>query len=433
MTSLPPVNPEYTHPLISERSIDEPRPLKVIYIGAGVSGIDAAIQFPKFVPNLELVIYEKNADVGGTWFENFYPGCACDIPAHSYQLSFESSTEWSSFYAGAPEILKYWRRVVDKYGVRKYMNFKHKAVEARWNEETSKWHVKLQKLDTGNIIEDIGDVFMTGMGALNEWKWPDIPGLKDFKGPILHSANWDSDFSAKDKTVAVIGAGSSGIQIVPTLQKHVKHMDHYVRGRTWIAATFGNELVRERNNGEDGNFDYTAEEKEAWRKDPTSYVKYRKALEFGMQGGYAVTHRGSKEHAGAWTEFEKDMRKKLAKKPEIIEHLLPDFPPLCKRLTPGPGYLEAMTSDNVHVVNQGIDHIDATGIVAADGKHRPVDAVICATGFDTSFQGRFPIFGRGGQNLQDRYRTRPETYLSVCTDGEWPGLWDHASAYKFSS
>ena len=119
--------------------------------------------------------------------------------------------------------------------------------------------------------------------------------------------------------------------------------------------------------------------------------------------------------------------------PEIIEHLLPDFPPLCKRLTPGPGYLEAMTSDNVHVVNQGIDHIDATGIVAADGKHRPVDAVICATGFDTSFQGRFPIFGRGGQNLQDRYRTRPETYLSVCTDGEWPGLWDHASAYKFSS
>lgn len=258
---------------------------------------------------------------------------------------------------------------------------------------------------------------MTGMGALNEWKWPDIKGLKDFDGPVLHSANWDTSFSAKDKTIAVIGAGSSGIQIVPTLQKQVKHMDHYVRGRTWIAATFGNELVRERNNGQDGNFGYTDEEKAAWRKDPESYIQYRKALEVGMQGGYAVTHRGSKEHVGAWTEFDKEMRKKLAKKPEIIEHMLPDFPPLCKRLTPGPGYLEALTLDNVNVVNQGIDHIDATGIVAADGKHRAVDAIICATGFDTSYQGRFPIIGRGGQNLQDRYRTRPETYLSMCTDG----------------
>ena len=417
MGSVQHINPEYAHPLISERSIDEPRPLKVIYVGAGVSGIDAAIQFPKFVPNLELVIYEKNADVGGTWFENRYPGCACDIPAHSYQLSFESSTEWTQFYAGASEILNYWRRVTEKYGVRKHMKFKHKAVEARWNESTSKWHVKFQKLDTGEIVEDIGDVFMTGMGALNEWKWPDVKGLKDFKGDLLHSANWDTTFSAKDKTVAVIGAGSSGIQIVPTLQPQVKHMDHYVRGRTWIAATFGNELVRSRNNGLDGNFNYTQEEKEAWNKDPKSYIQYRKALEVGMQGGYAVTHRGSKEHAGAWKEFDQEMRKKLVKKPEIIEHMLPDFPPLCKRLTPGPGYLEALTSENVQVINQSIDHIDATGIVAADGKHRAVDAIICATGFDTSFQGRFPIIGRGGQNLQDRYKTRPETYLSMCTDG----------------
>lgn len=188
---------EFSHPLISERAVDEPRPLKVIYIGAGVSGICAAIQFPKYVTNLKLAIYEKNADVGGTWFENRYPGCACDIPAHSYQFSFESSIEWSQFYATQSEILKYWQGVSDKYGVKKYMKFQHRVVEARWNEETSKWHVKVQNIATKEIFEDVGDVFMTGSGVLNDWKWPDIPGLHDFKGPLLHSANWDEGFDPK--------------------------------------------------------------------------------------------------------------------------------------------------------------------------------------------------------------------------------------------
>jgi hypothetical protein len=214
----------------------------------------------------------------------------------------------------------------------------------------------------------------------------------------------------------VIGAGSSGIQIVPTLQPKVKSMDHYVRGRTWIAASFGSELVKERNDGQDGNFEYTQEEMEAWKKNPESYIKYRKALEIGMQGGYAVTQRGSKEHEGAWALFKQEMQQRLTKKPEIAEHLIPEFPPLCKRLTPGPGYLEALVADNVNVINNEIQGIDETGITTTDGRHRPVDAIVCATGFDTSFQGRFPIYGRGGLNLQDHYKQRPETYLGVCTN-----------------
>lgn len=193
-------------------------------------------------------------------------------------------------------------------------------------------------------------------------------------------------------------------------------MDHYVRGRTWIAASFGSELVKERNDGKDGNFDYTEEERQGWRKDPESYIQYRKKLEVGMQGGYAITHRDTAAHGAAWEAFKRDMRGRLERKPEIIEHLLPSFPPLCKRLTPGPGYLEALTADNVNVINDEIDHVDSSGIITKDGRHRPVDAIVCATGFDTSFQGRFPIIGRQGENLQDRYRTRPETYLGMCTD-----------------
>ena len=124
-----------------------------------------------------------------------------DIPAHSYQLSFESNVEWSKFYAGAPEILEYWRKVADKYDIRKYMKFNQKCIEARWNEETCKWHAKFQKVGSDEIIEDVGDVFMTGSGVLNEWKWPDIKGLHDFKGKLMHSANWDTSY---DVTVCLL-------------------------------------------------------------------------------------------------------------------------------------------------------------------------------------------------------------------------------------
>jgi hypothetical protein len=120
-----------------------------------------------------------------------------DIPAHVYQLSFESNPEWSQFYASGPEILKYWKRVVEKYNLRKYMKLGHRAVEARWNEEQKKWHVKLEIVETGEIVEDVGDVLMAGIGALNEWKWPDIPGLHDFKGEKMHSATWDDKFDYK--------------------------------------------------------------------------------------------------------------------------------------------------------------------------------------------------------------------------------------------
>ncbi|KAJ6009150.1 hypothetical protein N7499_000896 [Penicillium canescens] len=402
-------------PIISERAIDEPRPLKVIYVGAGVSGILAAIQFPKHVPGIELAIYEKNPDLGGTWFENRYPGCACDIPAHSYQLSFESSVDWTSFYATAPEIFQYWQRVADKYNVRRFMTFRHRCIEARWNDVTSQWHVKFINLDTGLIIEDSADVLMSGVGALNQWEWPSIKGLHDFKGPLMHSANWDVAFQPKDKNVAVIGAGSSGIQIVPALLPEVKSMDHYVRGRTWIAASFGSQFVRERNNGNDGNFDYTEDEKRAWKEDPASYKMYRKTLEAGVQGVYPAVMKNSELQAAMRSQFDQDMRERLKAKPELAERIVPDFAPFCKRLTPGPGYLEALVSPKVNVIHDGIASVDETGIITEDGQHRPVDAIVCATGF-RSFGGSFPLYGRGGLSLTEYNKDRPETYLAVCMD-----------------
>jgi cation diffusion facilitator CzcD-associated flavoprotein CzcO len=152
-----------TRCIVEERSVDEVRPLRIVIIGAGISGILACIRLMQRIPNLQLCIYDKNPDIGGTWFENRYPGCACgmypppitiwilshwqrwhtDIPAHTYQASFEPNKEWSTFYAKSPEIHKYWTRVVEKYGCRKYMKLKHRVANAIWDESISKWKLQV--------------------------------------------------------------------------------------------------------------------------------------------------------------------------------------------------------------------------------------------------------------------------------------------------
>ncbi|KAK2592767.1 hypothetical protein QQS21_009539 [Conoideocrella luteorostrata] len=418
MSQIPTLVAPFPHPsLVSDRAIDAARPLKVIYIGAGISGIVAAIKFLNAVPNLDLVIYEKNPELGGTW----YPGCACDIPSHSYQLSFESWTDWSSFYAEAPEILEYWKRVAAKYDVRPYIRFSHKCLEASWDETRSKWRVKLEKLDqdsTKSVFYDESDVLMTGTGLLNEWKWPSIPGLKDFTGDLLHTANWNTQFDATDKKVAVVGGGSSGIQVVPAILPRVKAMDHYIRGRTWISTQLSEDVVQERTkNCGSANFEYTTEEKKFWKVNPQAYIQYRKELEHRLQGNYAVSRRDDPRHSSARAHFAENMRSRLASKPELADILIPSYPPLCKRLTPGPGYLEALTARNVDVVTQPISHIDAEGIVTTDGVRRPVDAIICATGFETAPEAGFSIYGQDGLNLRQKYAVRPKSYLGLCTDG----------------
>ncbi|KAL4977944.1 hypothetical protein BDW66DRAFT_165334 [Aspergillus desertorum] len=364
--------------IVEERSIDACRPMRVVVIGSGISGIISSVRLRQRIGKLDLCVYEKNADVGGTWLENRYPGCACDIPAHTYQATFEPNKEWSTFYAAAPEIHKYWKHVSAKYGCEKYIKFKHRVVSATWDNDRSKWTLQVQNLDSGEIIEDQCDVLVSASGALNEWKWPNIPGLHDFKGKLMHSANWDESYDYSGKRVAVIGNGSSGIQIVPGMLPKVTHLDHYIRGRTWLSPTFAREQVDKRS---------------------------------------AELENCSAEQVGATAFFTENMKRRLRKKPELINDLLPTFAPACRRLTPGPGYLEALTDDKVDVISNPIVKIVEDGIVTEDGKHHPTDVVVCATGFDTTFTPRFPILGRDGVSLAKRWEETPESYLSLAVDG----------------
>ncbi|EIN14235.1 FAD/NAD(P)-binding domain-containing protein [Punctularia strigosozonata HHB-11173 SS5] len=436
--------------------VDEYRPIRVAVIGAGFSGVTAAIRFRQKVPNVTVNVYEKNRGVGGTWFANRYPGLACDIPSHCYQLTFEAKTDWSAVYAPGPEIREYIEGVVEKWKLQPLIHLSHELVGARWEEAAGKWHLTIRhpKSDdaeaadgetTFEEFEDVVDVLFTGVGSLSRWSWPDIPGLQDFKGRLLHSANWDLTPDPRgrweegikdwgDKRVGVIGVGASAIQIVPALQPNVAKIVNYVRGKTWFSAPFAEgklaELIGKTPTGE--NYYFTNEDKARF-SDPRYYEYFRHELESDLnvrrclqptectlisaQAVHQATVKGSKLQELGREAFAAVMKQRLAKKPWIAEKLIPNFAVACRRLTPGPGYLEALCEDNVDFVTSEIKRVTPTGIETADGQHQELDVIICATGFDASFNLGFSCVGRNGIDLADRFAPHPETYLTVCTDG----------------
>ncbi|PYI21677.1 putative flavin-binding monooxygenase [Aspergillus violaceofuscus CBS 115571] len=402
--------------IVQERAVDDYRLLRVVVIGSGISGIISSIRLRQRIQNLDLCVYEKNTDIGGTWLENRYPGCACDVPAHTYQATFEPNKEWSAFYAAAPEIHKYWTRVAEKYGCMEHIKFEQQVIEASWDDATSKWNLLVKDLASGSTYQDRCDVLISATGALNDWKWPSIPGLHDFKGRLMHSADWDESYDYSNQKVAVIGNGSSGIQIVPGMLPKVAHIDHYIRGRTWLSPTFARNQVDKRGT-ELENFSFSPEEIARFKTDHNAYQKFRKEIELELQSIHGATLLGTPEQLGSESVFTQNMKRRLQRKPELLENLLPSFPPACRRLTPGPGYLEALTDEKVDVISSEIIKVDSTGIITADGVHHPTDVLVCATGFDTTFTPRFPITGRDGLSLSQRWEKTPETYLSLAVDG----------------
>ncbi|VDB82950.1 unnamed protein product [Peniophora sp. CBMAI 1063] len=408
-------------------SVDEYRPIKVVCIGAGFSGIVAGIRFRQRIPNVDLTIYEKENGVGGTWHVNKYPGLACDIPSHAYQLSFESNTQWSSFYAPGSEIKAYLEGVVDKYKLMPYMRLQHEMTAARWDEVDAKWIVSLRREADGHEITDTADVLFLGVGSLNRWRWPAIDGLKTFGGTLVHSADWnvpeDRLEGWKDKHVAVIGNGSTGIQLVTALQPRVKSLTNFIRGKTWLSTSFSVDKLQELAGREPGSTDYTftpaLKEK---LKDPVFYHFFRREIEAATHVFTAISFKDSPIQAASKVLLEEEMKRKLARKPELVSRLLPEFAVGCRRLTPGPGYLEALCEDNATLETTHISRVTETGADLVDGRQIPLDVLICATGFDTSFLYPFPITGRDGLKLSDRWASHAEAYLSLAVDG-FPNLW----------
>ena len=378
-------------------------------IGAGLSGITAGVLLPIKVPGIELQIFDKNADVGGTWFENIYPGVRCDIPANVYQSTFEPRTQWTEEYAQGAEIRDYWQGIARKYNVYHYVHLKRKVIEAVWDENDGTWTLSVENLESRDKYNERFDVVITAIGRFNAWRLPDYPGIKDFEGHLRHSSNWDPNFNPTGKTVAVIGNGASGIQVVPQLQKVVRHLDHYARSKTWIAGSFGGE-----GEGRTLEPKYFAEELLKSFENPDTYHQFRKELESKFYMRFGTIFKGTEENAKLRGEFIKLMADRLKRKPELLDQFVPEFSPNCRRLTPGPGYLEALTEDNVCFIRTPIERFTKDGIVTTDGVERKVDAVICSTGANIDLKVPFHIVANG-VSLNDAWNPDPLTYLGVAT------------------
>ena len=412
-------NAKYKIPNITLRDPANKK-LRVITIGAGMSGICMAYKIQEQMHNVEHQIYERNANIGGTWWENRYPGCACDVPSHAYTFPWAPNPDWPRFLAHSADISAYIDRVVDNFDLRKYIKTNHQIAGCWWDPTLSKWKVKVQivepKLDWSstaplNVLEEFWDecdFLEHATGILNRWDYPKIPGLDKFKGRVVHTAGWPSDYQEekwKGQRVAVIGSGASSVQTVPTMQPHVSHLDVFVRTPIWfiqIADNFGN------------NHEYSVEERADFRAHPEKLVAHIKAAESFFNARWNHNLVGTREQKEIKAMVEKRMRE-MIKDDKIYEKITPDFPVNCRRMTPGDPYMKAMQEPNVSMNFCAATEITESGVIGADGVERKdIDTIVCATGFDVSHRPRFPIVGRNGINLQDKWKDAAEGYFGVC-------------------
>ncbi|CAH0044905.1 unnamed protein product [Clonostachys solani] len=400
---------------IPDVNLNDPanRRVKVISVGCGLSTIMNSYYMQKELENIEHVAYEKNSDIGGTWFENTYPGCACDIPAHAYSMLFALNPNWSKLLATREEIWEYLNKVCEVFDLKKNMVFYTEVIGLYWQE--GKWLVKLRQNIPGQEsreFEDSCDIILYAKGYLNSWSWPKIPGLDKFKGKVIHSAGWDKDYTeekwANDR-VAVIGTGASSIQIVPQMQPKAKHIDIFARTGVWFSQ------IREEFAD---NFSYTEEEKEGFRADPNKLVAVSKDLDSTINRLWTIFFEDNPLQGILQKEYGDRMKRFFGGDERLYQGFKPDFPIGCRRITPGDAFMKALTKENVDAHFTGVASVTEDGVVGDDGIERKCDTIICATGFDTTWRPQFPIIGKNGVNLQDKWANETNGYLGLAAPGD---------------
>ncbi|KAG4424001.1 hypothetical protein IFR04_002843 [Cadophora malorum] len=401
---------------ISEQPLFQRRPIRLVCVGAGATGLQIAYKAERLLKDVTLQIYEKNSDIGGTWLENRYPGCTCDIPSHSYQFTWHRNPNWSSFYSGSEEIWRYFKEVATTYDLEKYVKFNTAVEKAVWQEEEGVWKLTIVSSD-GTRFEDECEVLVNGTGVLNAWKYPDIPGIREFKGKLMHSARWDSEYDLKGKTVAVIGGGSSAVQIVPQIQPLVGKLIPFLRSPVWVTTGFGAKFA-----GPGGtNFEYSPAQLKEFNTNPAAYDKYCRELEGELNKRFTMMHNKSQDQKNSRNLVAGIMSKQLNNDSTLTSKMIPDFALGCRRMTPGSGYLQSLTKENVSVNTSSVAKFTEKGIIDETGQEHEVDVVICATGFNVSFTPQFEVIGRGGKSLKEEFGELPKTYLAV-TAADFPNL-----------
>jgi cyclohexanone monooxygenase len=378
-----------------------PDRVRVLVVGAGFAGLGAAIKLDEHGFS-DFLVVDKGATVGGTWRDNTYPGAACDVPSQLYSFSFAPNPDWSRSFSPQPEIHTYLERTAEQAGVLDRFRFGVTVEDISWDEEDRVWEVAT---DAGTVTADF---VLSGAGGLSEPKLPEITGIDSFQGEVFHSARWNHDYDLAGKRVAVIGTGASSIQIVPEIAEQVAHLDVYQRTAPWVMPR------KDR--------DYKPVERLAFRYLPLVQKAYRTGIYWGREcfvPGFTVN---PKLAAPAEKLARKNIERGISD-PALRAAVTPDFQIGCKRILISNTYYPALDRPDVELVTDGIREITATGIVAADGSTREVDAIIVATGFHTTEQPIAEhIKGRDGLTLADAWREHGQAAYKGTTIAGFPNL-----------
>ncbi|WP_062343340.1 NAD(P)/FAD-dependent oxidoreductase [Novosphingobium sp. CCH12-A3] len=397
---------------------DRPAPeagFKVLVIGAGMTGMAAATKLRE--AGYEFVVIEKNPEVGGTWYENRYPGVGVDTPSHFYSFSWEIWPDWQHYHPHGADMQRYMTGVADKYDLRRDIRFDTTVEKLVWDEKSCTWTVTVRRAD-GQTEDLVVNAVINGHGPVNRPKMPDIPGLSGFKGPVVHTAAYPADLDLKGKRVAVIGTGASSAQLCGAIAPEVAELTVYQRTKHWVL--YNPEIAHEVSEGM----------KWALANIPTFKEWFRFRVYWAAADGLFSNvlkdpaWEGNMLAVSEGNEMTRQyalgyMQQRFADRPDLIEKLTPDFPIFSKRIVLDNGWFDALARPNVHLETQGIARILPNGIEAKDGSVFECDVIICATGFNVAqMVGNLVIRGEGGRELGEEWGAEdPRSYLGMCVPG----------------
>lgn len=388
--------------LADQTSVDHAMPdrnCRILIVGAGASGIGMAAKLVERGVD-DFVVLEQAADIGGTWRDNTYPGCACDVPSGLYSYSFAPNPHWGRLFAGQSEIQKYLRHNATRFGVLDHVRLGVEVRHARWDDETQRWHV-----DTSNG-RYIANLLIGAAGPWHEPLIPDVPGLSEFDGPVFHSSRWDHDVDLAGKRVAVVGTGASAVQFVPEIVPTVARLHLFQRTAHWVLPKPDHAVPRV--------------ERLIFRAVPGARRALR-AVEYAAMETLGVGYRHPHLLRHVQRIGTAHLRLTL-RDSELRRTLTPDYTIGCKRLLMSNTYYPALTRPNVDVHATELREIRGNRVVGADGSVAEADVIIFGTGFrilDMPIAER--VHDAGGRSLAEHWKGSPQGYLGTVVDG-FPNL-----------
>ena len=368
---------------------------RVVVVGAGFGGIAAGVKLKRAGINT-FTIYESSLGVGGTWWDNTYPGAEVDVGSHLYCYSFKPH-DWTRTHAKQPELQKYLEETVDEYGLRSHLRLGATVESATWDDDRHIWTLRCEDESV-----DECHVVVSGVGFLNVPRYPDWPGLEDFTGPAFHTARWEHHHDLTGKVVAVVGTGSSATQVVPALQPIAQQLFVFQREPGWVVPKGERELTEDERAAFARPW---SRRRERWRQ--------RYVLEKGLWRGN-LYRPGTKTNETRRQFCLSYIARQFADHPDLREAVTPKYPYPGKRPVVASSFYRALKKDNVALVPRAVASVTRTGIVDADGVERAVDVIVMATGFQpANYLARLRVVGRDGRTLQAHWANEPRAFLGI--------------------